>query len=362
MEQDRFVRGAGRPLEAGKIAAGTFDGVIKPWLGKRRAEVLAGPAMGIDAGIVDLGAGRVMAITTDPFYVDPAFGLERAAWFAVHIVASDVATTALRPAYLTVDLNLPRSITDEELGVLWRAVSRTCEEVGMAVVAGHTARYDGCEYPMLGGATVIGVGSRDGYVLPSMAGPGDAVLLTKGAAIETTGVFGVTFRDRIEKACGPEIAAAAEDLFCEMSVVRDARIAAEVGVRERGVTAMHDATERGVFGGLVEIAEASDAGMIVDADAIPVRPESRAVCDLFGVDPFTTSSEGTLLLTCRPHATSAVIERLGAAGLHAGLIGEMTPRTEGIRVIERGRERELRAPWTDPFWPAFVRALTGRGA
>ena len=32
----------------------------------------------------------------------------------MHILASDAATSGLRPAYITIDLNLPRSIADED--------------------------------------------------------------------------------------------------------------------------------------------------------------------------------------------------------------------------------------------------------
>jgi hydrogenase maturation factor len=357
MEQtERTDHGAG----LGKVSGRTFTHLIEPHLGRRRAEVLVGPRAGTDSGIVDLGGGRVLAVTTDPFFVDPALGWERAAWFAVHIVASDAATSGLRPAYLTVDLNLPRDMTDAELGELWRTVSATCSDIGLAIVTGHTARYDGCSYPMLGGATVMCVGERDAYIVPGMAGVGDTVLMTKGAAIETTGIFGVRCGETIADACGVEVAKAARDLFFSMSVVRDAQLAVEVGVRERGVTGMHDATERGVWGGLVEMAEAAGAGMVVAVDAIPIRPESRAVCSLFNLDPYSASSEGTLLLTCKPHAVADVIDRLATGGIDAARIGELTPPEEGIRMVQHGRELPLTAPESDPFWPALMRALEER--
>ena len=349
--------GNGGSSPAGKVSAAHFARAIEPYLGQPRAEVLVGPSAGVDCGIVDIGCGRVMAVTTDPFFVDPALGWERAAWFAVHIVASDAATSGLPPAYLTVDLNLPHCMSDAELATLWQAVSTTCADLGMAVVTGHTARYDGCAYPMLGGATVMCVGGIDNYVVPGMASPGDAVLLTKGAAIETTGIFGVRCGDQIARSCGAATARAARDLFFSMSVVRDARLAVQVGVRDRGITGMHDATERGVWGGLVEMATSAGAGIVVEIAAIPLRPESRAVCELFDIDPYTTSSEGTLLLTCKPHAVPAVIDRLASEGIACARVGELTPREEGLRIVSDGREHELRAPEVDPFWPALVRAL-----
>jgi hydrogenase maturation factor len=42
-------------------------------------------------------------------------GWERAAWFAVHILASDTATAGLPLRWLTVDLNLPLDLSDQDL-------------------------------------------------------------------------------------------------------------------------------------------------------------------------------------------------------------------------------------------------------
>ena len=343
--------------EVGKISPDIFQQIIKPRLGAPDPRVLVGPQHGVDVGIVDIGGGQVMAISTDPFFIVPDYGWRRAGWFAVNILASDAATSGLRPVYLTVDLNLPRSMTRDELDAMWSAVDESCRELGMAIVTGHTARYDGCNYPMVGGATVISVGARDAYVTPAGARVGDAVIVTKGAAIEATGLFGVTFPGRIAAELGAEVARAAEGLFYQMTVVKDAMTAVEVGVREQGVTAMHDATECGVWGGLSEIAEASGVGMVVERSAVPVRPEARAICEHFGMDPYSAISEGTLLLTCRPHVAAAVLARLGGVGIEASRIGEIVPAERGVRLVEGGRERELAHPRVDPFWEAFARAL-----
>lgn len=353
---DRDVREQELP-EVGKISPDIFQQIIKPRLGAVDPRVLVGPQHGVDVGIVDLGGGQVMAISTDPFFIVPDYGWQRAGWFAVNILASDAATSGLRPVYLTVDLNLPRSMTRDELDAMWSAVDGACRELGMAIVTGHTARYDGCNYPMVGGATVISMGARDAYVTPNGARVGDAVIVTKGAAIEATGLFGVTFPGRIAAQLGGDVARAAEGLFYQMTVVKDAMTAVSVGVRERGVTAMHDATECGVWGGLSEIAEASGVGLEIDQAAVPVRPEVRAICDRFGMDPYTAISEGTLLLTCRPAAAGEVLGRLSDAGIEASRIGDVVLAERGVRLVEGGRERVLEHPRVDPFWEAYGKAL-----
>ncbi len=341
----------------GKISSEIFEQLIFPNLGAANRAVLVGPQHGVDVGVVDLGHDQIMVLTTDPFFVVPQYGWERAAWFAVHILASDAATSGLKPNYLSVDLNLPRTIRKKELQQLWTAIHRECCKLGISIVTGHTARYDGCNYPMVGGATMICVGPKSRYVTPQMARKGDLIILTKGAAIEATGIFAVTFYPRISRLFGEPFAQRAAELFWKMSVVEDALTAVSVGVHEEGVTAMHDATECGVWGGLYEIALASGVGMIVDKEKIPILDEVDRICSHFGMNPYSAISEGTLIITCRPHRVEDVLKALEKKGILSSVIGRVTSPQKGIRLVDGGRQRPLEHPRVDPFWDAFRRAL-----
>jgi hydrogenase maturation factor len=345
----------------GKISEQFFEEVIRPRLGRRHPEILVGPRSGVDVGVVDLGDGRVMIATTDPVFVVPPYGWERSAWFAVNILASDAATSGIAPRYITFDLNLPMSISREELAVLWDTIHRECERLGMAVVTGHTGRYEGCGYPMIGGATVIGIGGKDEYVVPTMARVGDHVLVTKGAAIEAAGLFAVTFPEKVAERYGEDFAREAEEIFWQMSVVEDALTAAAAGVRDDGVTAMHDATECGIWGGLFEVAQASGVGMRIEKEAILVQPAVGRICELFGVDPYASISEGSLIITCRPHKAREVLDRLNDRGIPTTIVGEVVHASEGIRYTQNGVEHELEHPKVDPFWSAFGNAAAEGG-
>ena len=79
----------------GKIAGELLTDTILGRLGACDSEVLAGPRAGVDVGVLRVAPGVVMAVTTDPVFVLPSLGWERAAWFAVHILASDAATSGL---------------------------------------------------------------------------------------------------------------------------------------------------------------------------------------------------------------------------------------------------------------------------
>jgi hydrogenase maturation factor len=343
------------PPPLGKVTPDVFADVILSRLGALDEGVLVGPRHGVDVGIVSVAPGIVMALTTDPVFLLPAYGWERAAWFAVHILASDAATSGLPLRWMTVDLNLPPDLSGDDLATMWEAYSAACADLGIAVVTGHTARYEGCNWPMVGGATCAAIGPQNAYVTPTMARVGDAVVVTKGAAIEATALFAATFPERLTAALGAETVAAADRLFGQMTVVPEARVAAAYGLRDAGVTAMHDATEGGVLGGLTEIAAASGVGLRIEKSAIPVRPEVRAVCDHVGMDPYVSISEGTLLATVRPQHAGGYLAALADEGIEAAVVGEVTPEGRGLVLVEDGRERPLEHPGLDPYWGAIAR-------
>jgi hydrogenase expression/formation protein HypE len=337
----------------GKATAELFEQVILRRLGAMDADVLVGPQNGVDVGVVRVADGVAMAVTADPIFVVPAYGWDRAAWFAVHILASDAATSGLPLRWMSVDLNLPTDTSDEDLTSLWNAFHTACDQLGIAVVTGHTARYDGCNWPMVGGATCMAIGPADAFVTPTMARPGDRVVVTKGAAIEATALFAATFPERLAAGVGEEIVKQADTLFEQMTVVPEARIASAFGLRQRGVTSMHDATEGGVIGGLLEVALASNNGIRIERDAIPVRPEVRVVCDHVGIDPYVSISEGTLIATVVPDRADAFVAALDAQGIDCAVVGEMTEQEAGRVLVDHRVETSLEHPGLDPFWGAF---------
>jgi len=326
--------------ELGKIDRAFFDEYVYPHLGADREDVRLGPQHGVDFGLVDVG-GQAVVMATDPVFVMPSLGFERAAWFATHVLLSDVAVSGIPPTHLSIDLNLPPEITDEEFETVWSTVDREAADLGASVVTGHTARYAGCNYPMVGGATAIAVGEHDDVVRPTGARPGDRVVVTKGPAIEATGLLSIQFESLMREHLEGGIVNAATDRFHDMSPVRDALVAAAAGP----VTAMHDATECGVYGGLHELARSGGVGIEVERDRIPVMPGVVAACDFFDIDPWASISEGTLLATVAPDGVDDVLAALDDERVPAADAGRVV---EGEGVVVDGEPRAH--PEVDPFW------------
>ena len=342
--------------EIGKISAEVFNELIFPHLGAKREEILVGPEHGVDVGIVEIG-NKAVAMTSDPVFIVPEYGFKRAAWFAIHILASDIVTSGLPPTYLTIDLNLPLSMTEEELSTVWTTIDDECKKMGMAIVCGHTARYDNCFYPMVGGATVIAVGDRDKYVSPKFARVGDKIIITKGPAIEASGIFATMFPKLLTEKFGEAFAQKAQTLFYKMSVVDDALTAVKIGIRDNGISAMHDATECGIWGGVYEIALAAGVGVRIEKEKIVVEESITEICNLFNIDPYKSISEGTLIITCRAEKAEKVVETLTENKIKSSIVGELIDSKFGMLLVESGKEKKLEHPMIDPFWKAFYDAL-----
>jgi hydrogenase expression/formation protein HypE len=342
--------------EIGKISPEIFNEVIYPRLGAKNSQVIVGPQHGVDVGIIQIG-DKAVSITCDPVFIVPEYGWERAAWFAIHIIASDSITSGLKPTYLSIDLNLPMEMTKDQLTIMWDIIHQQCVKMGINVITGHTARYEGCHYPMVGGATIIGVGELNEYVTPKLARAGDQIIITKGPAIEASGIFATMFPELLEEKFGEQFSRKAQEIFYKMSVVEDGTIAVGVGRRENGVTAMHDATECGIWGGLFEIGQSSGLGVRVGKEKIVMEDCVKEICEYFKIDPYSSISEGTLILTCKPHKADQIVDALLKKGIKASVVGELTKPENGMVLVKGGKETKLEHPIVDPFWKAFYSAL-----
>ncbi len=318
--------------------------------------MVVGPQTGVDVGVTRLPTGDVLLSTTDPLYIEPRLGWERAAWFAFHILASDLTTTGRRPDWATIDLTVPPGTPDRILETILRVFGREARRLNAAIVTGHTGRYAGCTFPTVGAGTLLAVADDDGYVTTRHIPARAELLIARTIALESTGMLATFFPDRIRERLGSEILQRARALTTRMSTVADALRAVRVGLREDGVWAMHDVAEGGVRGAAWEMAHAAGRGLEVDLSRAWVDPTVRAVSQLFGMDPLDASSEGTLLLAVEPRQVEAVSSELREGGAVVSQLGRFTSHPG---LLRDGR-RALRPSDRDSYWSVVQREIHRR--
>lgn len=343
--------------ELGKLTPDFLQRVILGRLGASRSELLQGPKFGVDNAVVRVVTGTVAICKTDPVSIIPALGARNSAWLSVNLLASDITTSGFPPAFTVFDLNLPPGMEDTELETYWDGIHQACKELSVAIIGGHTGRFVGCDYTIMGGGFMFALGPEEKYLTSGMAQTGDVLMLTKGAAIATTGILAYAFPNTIERAFSGKFLRQAQSFLSRFSTVKDALTAASIGVRMDGVTSMHDVTEGGVLGGLFELVSASGRGAKISKSEIQIAEETRQVCELFGIDPLNALGEGSLVISVRPEKSERVQAALRKVKIKSFRIGEVTKPRNPILLESESGESMLQYPEKDTYWDAYWKAI-----
>ncbi len=322
-------------------------------LGAPSERVIVGPGPGLDAAIIDMGDGRVMAAAEDPIFPAPGLPLEILGQFTVHIGASDVAVTGVKPTFMMYSLLLPRSSPESDAQTIITSISNHAAALGIAIVGGHTGWYDAVTIPTVGGVAVWGFAGRDAWVSPGGAREGDVIMLSKGPSIEATALLAILYRDRLHRQIGEELTERACARADQITVVADALTAFAAG----GVHGMHDATEGGVVGGLWEMAAASGLGLEADLDTVEAPEDIAAVSSALAFDPWCAISEGTLLAAVEPDAVARILAAWREAGIEGWAVGRFSAAGSPVLVRRGGVNIEISDVGEDPFWSLFFAGI-----
>jgi len=306
----------------GKLPQADLVDLLARALPQHDPRVILGPGLGRDAAVIDFG-DRYLVTKMDPI----TFATDQIGWYAVNINANDVACLGATPRWFTVTLLLPEGKTDARLvRSIFDQLQSAGEQLGVSVVGGHTEITHGIDRPIVVGA-MFGDVAPENLVRSDGAQAGDTIVLTKGIAVEGTAILAQYLAERLAPRLGAELVARAAGFLHApgISVVRDAGIA----VRAGDVHAMHDPTEGGVATGIREITEAAGLGADIQRSALPIYPETHAMCRELGVDPLGLIASGSLLISVASRDADAVIEALTEGGIAAAEIGTVR-RTPGV--------------------------------
>jgi len=303
----------------------------------RDPSVIVGPAVGEDAAVIDVGGPELLVAKTDPI----TFAREEIGRYLLAVNGNDLATTGAEPRWLLVTALLPEGVARERAVEIFGSLQRACAEAGVALVGGHTEMTVGLDRPILVGC-LLGTVRRERLVRTAGARVGDAILLAGGIAIEGAAILAREHADALLAAgVDPAVIESAAGWLRApgISVLPAARALNATGA----VHAMHDPTEGGVITALHELAEAAGAGLRIDAGAIAVLPECKAICGALGLDPLGLLASGALLATMEAAEAPAALERLRAAGIPAARIGQVVPADEGRVLVADGRAAPLKS-------------------
>ena len=291
-------------------------------------------ALSDSAILTELPPGRP-AMTTDAFVVDPpVFPGGDLGYLSVCGTVNDLAVAGARPLWLSFAVILEEGLDGSLLETLVAGTARGVREAGVPIVAGDTKvvpRGKGDRmYAVTAGIGVVPPGVEIG---DARIRPGDALLVSG-----PVGDHGATVMACRHGMGGPELRSDCAPLggLVETLLASGAR-----------VHAMHDPTRGGVAVTCNEVAGRSNARIILDESAIPVRPEVAAICEMLGLDPLYVACEGRVLAWVADGDADRALAALRShpLGRDAAVIGSVeVARPGGVPVLLRtriGGERPL---------------------
>lgn len=321
-------------LPIGKLPMDLLKQLLKRYSVKDD-RVVVGPEVGEDAAVVDIGGPNYLIAKTDPI----TFTAERIGWYAVHINANDIATMGGLPRWFLATLLLPEArTTPAEVEKIFQDIFDACQSLGISLIGGHTEVTAGLTRPVIIGQ-MLGEVEKERLVRTSGARVGDAIILTKGIAVEGTAIIARERTREVARLFGDEMLAKCRRFIYQpgISVLKEARIAVE---RAR-VHAMHDPTEGGLATALHEIGQAADVGIAIQADAVKVFPETRQLCDHYRIDPMGLIASGALLISVEPDQAHSLLAALEREGIPAAIIGNVTSKSQGFKILTSSGLQEL---------------------
>ena len=296
--------------------------------------VVVGPSVGEDAAAIDIG-DRYLLAKTDPI----TFVTEDIGSYAICINANDIATMGGKPRWFLATILLPEGSTTPELvEKIFSQLSSECRKYGISLCGGHTEITIGLNRPIVTGL-MIGEVSKDKMITTGGALEGDDIILTKGIAIEAVSIIAREKKEELMPLLGEKFLSDCNRLIETpgLSVLRDAEIAVKNGI----IHSMHDPTEGGLATGLYEMAHASDKGIIIEYDSVPIISYCKTICEHYALDPLGLIASGALIITLGSDDTENVISALRSGGIAAVKIGEVLPKSEGMLLRQENEIKEL---------------------
>ncbi len=322
-DYDHVLLGHG---SGGKLTADLIQRVFLPELGNEILSALEDQAT-ITLGSVAASNGHPaprLAFTTDSFVVRPLFfpggDIGR---LAVHGTVNDLAVGGATPLYLSAAFILEEGLPMDDLRRIVTSLSHACREAGVQLVTGDTKVVDHGKGDQIFITTSgIGLVPAGRQLSIRNARPGDRVLVSgtigdHGIAIMSVRE-GLEFETILESDC-----ASLHDLT---------RVMLEVCP---GIRCMRDPTRGGVSSALNELAAASKVGVRLREEALPVRREVSAACEMLGLDPLYVANEGKLIAVVPSEHADRLLSamRQHPLGTNAACIGEIVDEHPGMVIM-----------------------------
>ena len=279
-----------------------------------------------DAARLGLVPGRLV-MSTDGHVVAPLFfpGGDIGS-LSVHGTLNDIAMTGARPLFLSAGFILEEGFPLDDLERIVISMAEAAAAAGVPVVTGDTkvvekGKGDGVFITTTG----LGVVPDGVEIGAERARPGQAILVS--GSIGDHGVAILSKRENLDFET---------DLRSDSAALHG--MVAEMVSSAPAIAVLRDPTRGGLSAALNEISRAANVGIWLDEEAIQVKPDVAAACELLGLDPLHVANEGKLLCICAADDAERLLSVMHGhpLGRDAALIGHVTDEDAPLVQMRTG--------------------------
>ncbi|MFC1806904.1 hydrogenase expression/formation protein HypE [Candidatus Omnitrophota bacterium] len=287
-----------------------------------------------DAAELSFGRQRV-AFSTDSFVIKPIFfpGGDIGK-LAVYGTVNDISMKGAKPLFISLSFIIEEGLKLSVLHKILSSIREAAEKSKVKVVTGDTKVVEkGAADKIYINTSGIGIIDKASVRIGSKARAGDLIIINGPIAEH-----------------GMAILNAREKLGFVSTIKSDCRnlnfdIQKVLSV-SNSVSVMRDPTRGGLATSLNEIAETSDLGIEIYEKNIPVRRNTRKLCDILGFDPLYVANEGKFICFVKEKDSARVKKALGKSSAIIGCVNRKHKR-QVVLNMEIGSSRILPMLETD---------------
>jgi hydrogenase expression/formation protein HypE len=293
--------------------------------------------------------GKKIAFTTDSFVINPVFfpGGDIGK-LSICGTVNDLAASGAIPYFFSLSLILEEGFPIKDLERIMKSISDTIDEINSSATGRKHKNSQNIKLKIVTGDTkVVEKGSADKiYINTAGIGLIDEEVNISPALIETKDIIIVsgTIGDH-----GIAVLSKRKEFDFKTALKSDCAplgpLVAELLSVSKNIHAIRDATRGGLARVLFELASASKHDFEISSSAIPVKRETRGICEFLGMDPLYVANEGKMVFFVSAADASLVLEaaRKNKYGRDACIIGKVTKKGNGRVILntEIGTKRLL---------------------
>ncbi|UCG63307.1 MAG: hydrogenase expression/formation protein HypE [Candidatus Zixiibacteriota bacterium] len=274
-----------------------------------------------DQAVVEIGDQK-LSFTTDSFVVDPIFfpGGDIGD-LAINGTINDICMNGARPFCLSAGLIIEEGFPLKDLERIVLSMKRAADKAGVTIVTGDTKVVNkGNADKIFINTAGIGLIEHNHDISSCNLKPGDVVIISGTVADHGIAVMsqreGLSFDTPIQSD----------------TVALNTLVEAIVKAAGGDVHAMRDPTRGGLAATLNEFARASEVGIKIREDLIPVKPAVTGACEILGLDPLYVANEGKLVAVVAKQKADSVLKAMQGheLGRDAVVIGEIDSDRPGM--------------------------------